>query len=231
MTDGMLSTKQTAARLGVSEGTVDNLRQAGKLPATKVGRQWRYSEDAVNTYLQAQASVSVASAPGETATFDLDKDVDVFKARKAAAIEKAEAERVKAAYERQQNEQKLKGCQDCARQAIANKELADSLIQQQNDLAHKIDELAAGNEALNAREVKLKEQAQAIAAEKRELARTKKFDQVYCQANFRQKEVTKLLDFIQAQFYGGGNVYENPEGWEAAQKLRRIWLREEGITK
>ena len=53
----MLSTADVLRYLGVSRPTLHRLREAGELPATKVGAQWRYARGEVLAYLTAGRTV------------------------------------------------------------------------------------------------------------------------------------------------------------------------------
>jgi excisionase family DNA binding protein len=48
---GLLTAREVAKRLRVSVRTVRDLAALGELPAYKVGRQWRFDENDVQTYL------------------------------------------------------------------------------------------------------------------------------------------------------------------------------------
>jgi len=51
--DDVLDAIQAAELLKVSRGTVLKLAQGGKIPAQKVGRQWRFSKEALIEWLKS----------------------------------------------------------------------------------------------------------------------------------------------------------------------------------
>ncbi len=56
-TKSYLTIEQVAQRLGVNETTIYRLAQKGKLPAFKVGSQWRFCEDLLNSWVADQVTV------------------------------------------------------------------------------------------------------------------------------------------------------------------------------
>lgn len=55
MTDErLLSVREVADRLNTPERTIAYLAQQGELPASKVGRAWRFRQADVDAYLQRQ---------------------------------------------------------------------------------------------------------------------------------------------------------------------------------
>jgi len=66
MTDEIMTTKQVAEYLKLNLMTVYRLARKGKLPASRIGRSWRFKRDAVEKLLltdQPDASIEPAS-PG-----------------------------------------------------------------------------------------------------------------------------------------------------------------------
>jgi excisionase family DNA binding protein len=61
MTD-MLTAKDMQALLQVDRSTIYRMVEAGRLPAIKVGKQWRFPGDQVEQWLQRQASRSMPAA-------------------------------------------------------------------------------------------------------------------------------------------------------------------------
>lgn len=54
MSKNLLSAKETAAALGVSQRTLYNLTRAGKLPAVRIGRRVLYRPADVEAYIASQ---------------------------------------------------------------------------------------------------------------------------------------------------------------------------------
>ena len=52
-----LSIEEVAKRFGITVGTVYRLAQRGKLPGFKVGGQWRFSEDLLESWVLDQVMV------------------------------------------------------------------------------------------------------------------------------------------------------------------------------
>ncbi len=46
--------KEVAVYLGVSEATIYRLSQKGKIPAQKVGGQWRYSKEEIDSWMKSK---------------------------------------------------------------------------------------------------------------------------------------------------------------------------------
>jgi excisionase family DNA binding protein len=63
MSDRMLTRQEAAAHLGVSEGTLADLRRRGGLPAIKIGRVYRYRPADLDAYLRANAVNEPAPPP------------------------------------------------------------------------------------------------------------------------------------------------------------------------
>jgi excisionase family DNA binding protein len=57
MATEVLTTKQAAELLQLSEHTVKVKAAAGELPASKVGRQWRFMRDELEAWLRAGGSL------------------------------------------------------------------------------------------------------------------------------------------------------------------------------
>jgi len=56
MTDEIMTTKQVAEYLKLNLMTVYRLAREGKLPASRIGRSWRFKRDAVEKLLAEQPS-------------------------------------------------------------------------------------------------------------------------------------------------------------------------------
>jgi len=69
----MLTAKEMQAMLQVDRSTIYRMAEAKRLPAVKVGKQWRFPADQVKDWLQRQtaAHTSAAPFPGDTAGDDL----------------------------------------------------------------------------------------------------------------------------------------------------------------
>ncbi len=52
-----LSIEEVASRFGVNTATVYRLAQTGKLPAFKVGSQWRFSPDLLESWVADQVTI------------------------------------------------------------------------------------------------------------------------------------------------------------------------------
>ena len=52
-----LSIEETAARFGVNVTTIYRLARSGKLPAFKIGNQWRFSEKHLDSWAADQVTV------------------------------------------------------------------------------------------------------------------------------------------------------------------------------
>lgn len=59
-----LSIAEVAVQLSVSEKTIRGLVDSGELPASRVGRQWRISQTAVDDYMSA--NLNDTPSPEET---------------------------------------------------------------------------------------------------------------------------------------------------------------------
>ena len=58
MTDkGYLSVEEVAKRFGVNPTTVYRLAQRGVLPAFKIGGQWRFSEELLESWVADQVTI------------------------------------------------------------------------------------------------------------------------------------------------------------------------------
>jgi len=58
VTDRVLTIDELAEYLKVSKSTLYKLAQEGKVPGQKVGKHWRFSKDAVDTWLRANENSS-----------------------------------------------------------------------------------------------------------------------------------------------------------------------------
>jgi excisionase family DNA binding protein len=70
MTD-MLTAKDMQSLLQVDRSTIYRMVEAGRLPALKVGKQWRFRSDQVERWLQLQAAAPVLPAQAQPPTNDL----------------------------------------------------------------------------------------------------------------------------------------------------------------
>jgi len=52
MNNHVLTTKELADYLSVSEGTVYNMVKEGEIPAAKIGRSWRFLRPAIDKWLE-----------------------------------------------------------------------------------------------------------------------------------------------------------------------------------
>ena len=59
----MLSAKEMQALLQVDRSTIYRMAEAGRLPALKVGKQWRFPHDQVEKWLQNQAAAPASALP------------------------------------------------------------------------------------------------------------------------------------------------------------------------
>lgn len=86
-----LNVEEVADLLRVSKQTVYNLIKAGKLPATKIGREWRFSRDAVLACLgnnPEQASVGTNNCRSIRLAARLASDTEGLAEENARLIEK-----------------------------------------------------------------------------------------------------------------------------------------------
>ena len=61
----LLTTKDVQALIKVDKSTIYRMAEAGRIPAIKVGRQWRFPEDQLMEWLgERRAPVQEAGAPG-----------------------------------------------------------------------------------------------------------------------------------------------------------------------
>ena len=58
MTGKLLDVKQVREMLGVSERTIFRLLKTGELTAFKAGREWRFEEQDITTYIATQRARS-----------------------------------------------------------------------------------------------------------------------------------------------------------------------------
>jgi excisionase family DNA binding protein len=71
----MLTAKDIQDMLQVDRSTIYRMAENGRIPAVKVGKQWRFSSDAIDTWLKAQ-SASPVSAPQARPIVDVVPDDD-----------------------------------------------------------------------------------------------------------------------------------------------------------
>jgi excisionase family DNA binding protein len=57
----MLTAKDIQDMLQVDRSTIYRMAENGRIPAVKVGKQWRFSSDAIDTWLKAQSASPVSS--------------------------------------------------------------------------------------------------------------------------------------------------------------------------
>lgn len=69
----MLTAKEMQELLNVDRSTIYRMAETGRLPAIKVGRQWRFPSDLVRNWLRGQTSASPMPVPGgESGVVDAD---------------------------------------------------------------------------------------------------------------------------------------------------------------
>lgn len=51
--ESMISTKQVATILGISEKSVTHMVETGELPSYRIGRLWKFKRNEVQTYIEA----------------------------------------------------------------------------------------------------------------------------------------------------------------------------------
>ncbi len=61
----LVTTRDVAALMRVDKSTVYRMAEDGRLPAIKVGRQWRFPEDRLLEWLAGRASPAAATAPAD----------------------------------------------------------------------------------------------------------------------------------------------------------------------
>ncbi len=75
MSDKLLTTRELQDRLQLDRVTIYRMVKEGELPALRVGGQWRFSSDAIESWLnnrdRARPAVAVAPAPANVALEDL----------------------------------------------------------------------------------------------------------------------------------------------------------------
>jgi len=60
--NAFLTTKQVREYLRVNLATIYRLTRAGKLPAVRVGRQWRFRKSDIDAWLERQQAGDAASS-------------------------------------------------------------------------------------------------------------------------------------------------------------------------
>jgi len=73
MTSDMLTAKDIQDMLQVDRSTIYRMAEDGRIPAVKVGKQWRFSSDAIENWLKDQSASSVSS-PQTQSTIELSPD-------------------------------------------------------------------------------------------------------------------------------------------------------------
>ena len=68
--EAFLTTEEVLEYLQVNLRTVYRLIKAGKIPAVRVGRQWRFRKSDIDAWLETQRTRSVRPAPASTAGAD-----------------------------------------------------------------------------------------------------------------------------------------------------------------
>jgi excisionase family DNA binding protein len=65
MGGGIMTIAEVAAYLRISQATVYRLAKEGQIPASRVGRLWRFRRDAIDEWFEQQASASDGSKGNE----------------------------------------------------------------------------------------------------------------------------------------------------------------------
>ena len=63
MTD-LLTTSEVQQILSVDRTTIYRMVESGRLPAIRVGKQWRFSRPEIERWLRGQAVIGTGAAPG-----------------------------------------------------------------------------------------------------------------------------------------------------------------------
>jgi excisionase family DNA binding protein len=61
--DALMTIEEVASYLRLSKDTVYRMAQAGKIPASKVGTQWRFRQEDVDAWLEKNKNVPEADRP------------------------------------------------------------------------------------------------------------------------------------------------------------------------
>lgn len=229
MIGGLLNTKEVADILKTSEGTVANLRKAGKLAATQVGRQWRFTQESVDAYLRGEPAPVPPASVLPQPIIDLNHDPEILAAKKTLELQKVKRQTADEAWAERKSQMLIAGCQECEAQKTSNKELAENLAQQQQELDHKLEEYATANEKLREREAKVKVESQEVKAERRalkaDIKRKQDFEEQFDRSGskWRKEKVEELLKALREKFHG----YGNEEEASLVRRLEKIWLGEE----
>ena len=59
----MMSIHEAAAYLGISAFSLRKMAREGKIPAGRIGRQWRFHKEDLDEFLRSQYKGEFASAP------------------------------------------------------------------------------------------------------------------------------------------------------------------------
>jgi excisionase family DNA binding protein len=73
----MLTAKEMQSLLQVDRSTIYRMAESGRLPAIKVGKQWRFPADKVENWFQNQMTVQVKSFNGEKAALNDSHEQDL----------------------------------------------------------------------------------------------------------------------------------------------------------
>ncbi len=73
----MLTAKEMQSLLQVDRSTIYRMAESGRLPAIKVGKQWRFPSDRVETWFQTQMTVQAFPFDGEITAQDSNKKHDL----------------------------------------------------------------------------------------------------------------------------------------------------------
>jgi len=120
----------------------------------------------------------------------------------------------------------LTTCQDCEAVQKATKDAANELAEQQADFANKLEALTTANLDLERQKAELKQQAQAIRAERKALEDFQaKFED--SGSEWRRKQVKMELEAIWDELRAVGCRQENTEGLRHLRRLERLWLGQE----
>ncbi|MFH0948407.1 MAG: helix-turn-helix domain-containing protein [Elusimicrobiota bacterium] len=71
-TKDVMSIKELAEYLGIGKSKIYNLIRQNKIPASKIGRQYRFSKDVINNWLKEKI-ITIPRAP-QMGLFEVDKE-------------------------------------------------------------------------------------------------------------------------------------------------------------